>query len=424
MKLRAIVLALVPASAVALGAAAQDAGGIRLTFGLSERVQATRNLALDPVSQGTTLRSDTGLNVRLVSETRDETFALSSNASLRWLNQPNADSEIEVGDPNIAASYNRRGPGSSFRLSGQARSDDIAFQRPLSDFINEDGELELPTDLDELEGTGTRLRYSASTALRWGQDGPLGFGISAGGSVTDYRDAAPTLYDSRNAFVALQVMMEPVPGRTIDTTLRYAYFDNDNSATDAQETLSLSTRIGFDLQTGRVFSNFGVTHVDEGTRLTAGLGYQRDLPDETGSFGFNLNATRTTQDTLALTGSLNLNREMPIGRINAQVRRSVSENDNNQERVLTGAALGFSRALSPRTNVNLGLDYTRSTPVSSDNSITNATLRAGLGYQLTPDWSLNAGYSRRYRKDDAAGTGWRDSDTVYFGISRQFGTRF
>lgn len=424
MKLRAIVLALVPGAAVGIAAAAQDAGGIRLTFGLSERVQATRNLALNPVSEGTTVRSDTSLRVNLASDTRDESFALTSNGSLRWVNRPDADATFEIGDPNLAASYSRRGPGSQFRLSGQVRSDDISFQRPLSDFINEEGELELPSDLDELEGSGTRLRYSASTALRWGQDGPLGFGLTAGVNVTDYRDAAPTLYDSTGANVGLQVTMRPVTGRTITTSLRYSYFENDNPATAAQDTLTLGTRFGLDLQTGQIFANLAATKVEEGTRYTVGGGYQREFPDELGRFGFNVNATRTTRDTLALTGSLNLQRELKVGQVNAQVRRSVGENDSNQERVLTGATIGYSRPIAPRTRINLGADYSRSTTVASDLSVTNAALRAGLAYQLTPDWGLNAGYSRRYRNDETDGTGWVDSDTIYFGISRQFGTRF
>ncbi len=425
MKIRTGFLALVPALAIAHGASAQDEdGGVRLSIGVSERVSATRNLALDPVSQGTTIRSDTSVRLSFSSVTRTQQLTFSSSAALNAVNPANGSTSYQFTTPGLSFGYARQGAGSNFGVNASLTSRDISFLRPLEDFLNEEGELELPNDLADLKGTGTRLSYGGSTSLDWGQDGPLGMGISAGVRFVDYRDAGPALFDNRTAWAALRLQMKPTEGRSLSSSLRFSRFDSDNPTTTPRDTISLSNRLSLALPSGdgQIFGSLGITHVDAGTRYSLGAGMQKDLPG--GSVGFTLNGTRTLKGTLALTGAVNLQRDLPVGQFSARVRRSVTEDSNNAERLVTSAGVSFSRDLTPRTSLSLGADYARTKATATNSTVTNATLRASVGHQLTPDWNINLGYDRRYRNESAANTGWVSSDRIFFGLSRNFDVRF
>lgn len=422
MKARTGLLALVPTLALALGAAAQDRGGILLTLGLSERVEATRNLALNPVSQGTTIRSDTTLNMNLSSKTRVQELAFSTSLALRAVNPAAGNTTYDVIAPGLSFSYTRRGAGSEFGLNARYRSEDITFLRPLSDFVNEDGELELPDDFDDLSGSGTRKSYNASTRLRWGQDGPLGVGLSAGVAIVDYRNASATLYDSERTWAAVDLSLKPGNGRSFSSTLRYSHYENDDPGTLARDTITLDNRLAFGRPAGEVFGTFGIADTINGTRFSLGAGLDRDLP--AGNLSVAAGATRTTGGSLAFTASASASGDFPFGRLSARLRRSISENSNNNEEIRTGAGVSFSRSLTPTIDLSINANYVRSTLLSTELSTTNASIGASIGHQLTPDWDLNLGYNRRYRNDESAGTGWVSSDTVFFGISREFSTRF
>lgn len=421
--LRALVAAAVLLPGLAGPGPAQEAGGVTLTFGLSERLQATRNLDLDAVSRGTTYRADTRLSVALSSVTRTQSLTFSANAAGRAADGPDISDTFEFfTDPNFSLGYRRQGAGSSFRLNASVRSDDVSFLRPLTDFITDDGVLDLPDDIDDLEGDGTRRSYSASTGIRFGEDGPTAIGLSAGANVVDYIDAGPELDDYRRTWIEVDTRLIPAPGRTATASLRYTRFEDEDPLNPDEDTLSFDSRVAFARPIGEVSAGFGAVHTETGTRFTVDGGWRRDLP--AGNVALVLGATRTEGGNFALTGRASLNRELAVGNLNAQLRRTVTQDTDNDEEVRTGATVSFSRPLTPRAGISMSADYTRTTDTGTELSVSSAALRASVSYALTPDWNMNVGYNRRYRNEEGAGTGWVSSDTIFFGVSRQFGVRW
>lgn len=397
-------------------------GGRRLSFGISERLEATRNPGLTSPSDGTRYRADTRVDMTLSSITRTQSLTFSADAALRAASGPGITDTYELTRPNVSASYERLGPGSSFTLSARLRSEDIAFLRPLEDFIDDDGVLVLPEDFQDLYGSGTRRTYGATTGLRFGEDGPLGMGVRAGATVTDYVDAGPALFDHKRYWATLDTRARLAPGRDLTTTLRYSRSESDDPTVATNDVIGADTRLVFARRDGQVSIGGGIEDSINGTRASASAGWQRQLPD--GSLGLTLGATRTISGSLALTGSANLSRTYAFGTVGANVRRSVGEDSSNAERIATGATVNFSRSLTKTTGLSLGADLAQTTSTMTDLSVTNVSLRTSINHQLSPDWNMNLGYSHYWRNDENSSAGWVGSDVVFFGISRRFDTGF
>ncbi len=427
MTVRTGLLTLAVAGGVALGPAtalhAQDEGGLRLSFGLSQRVEASRNQALAAPAQGTTLRTDTRGDFTFSSITRNQSLTFSGDAAIRAVNGPNGDESLHLADPGLSLSYARQGAGSEFTLSAGIRRREIAFARPFTDFLDSNGLVVLPDDPEDLRGEGQQLSYRAESALRWGQDGPFGIGISAGINGARYSNVTATnLFDYQRRWVALETKMAPAPAHNLSTTLRYSRFEDDDPTNPDSDRIAVNSRWSVERPNGQVYGAVGLDRGDRGTRYSLSGGWTRE--QATRKLSLSLGATRMESGNLSMTGSAAVNQSFATGTLGAQLRRSVSDGRDNAEQVVTALALSFARPLGPRTNLSLGVDYARTTQTSTDNSVTNAALRASISHALTPDWNMNFGYTRGYRKDDSAGTGWANSDTVFLGVSRRFTTRW
>ena len=422
MSARTTITAVAASVVLATALVAQDTGGRRLSIGVSERVEAVRNPNFVPGSDNTRLRADTNLSFSASSVTRTQSLRLSSGIALRALRDPGRDVTFEVTDPDLRLTYERTAKNSSFEASAFYSSEDIAFIRTIDDFIDDDGVLVLPDDFEDLRGTGNRLTYGGSAALRWGLEGPLGLGLSAGYRAVDYQDASAALFDTRTRWAAVDTRLEPVRGRRLTARLRFERYENDSPLTADRDTIDLDTRATLDRPDGSVYATFGLTDVPRGTRFSAGAGWSRDLPS--GQLNLSAAGTLTTRDTLVLTGRASVRQVYAFGTLNAQVYRSVTEDTNNAEEAVTAATVSFSRDLTPLTGLSLGADFTRSTLLVNDQSTSTAVISATVRHQLTPDWSLNAGYDRRFRNEEAANSGWVGSDRVFLGISRSFDRRF
>jgi len=182
---------------VAAPALAQQ-GGVVLGFTLSQRFEASENQALDPVSVGTTWRSDTRLGFNISSETRNEVLSARVSGALRAVDAPGTvdDESFGFADPDAAFSYLRRGATGQFSFDASLTSRDVAFLT-AADLVGEDGGIILPEDLEDLTGTGTRRQARVSAALRGGDGTPFGYGLRAAYTRIDYIDVSSTsLFDS------------------------------------------------------------------------------------------------------------------------------------------------------------------------------------------------------------------------------------
>lgn len=252
-----------------------------------------------------------------------------------------------------------------------------------------------------------------------GEGGPFGYGLRAAYTLVDYSDTTSTgLFDTERLDLGADVRLDLAPDRRLTLGVGYSLFDTDDPTSGRRETVSFDTGIAVDRPLGTLSLGFDVDHVEEGTRYALNAGLRRELP--LGAIDLTIGVARGTSGGTAVVGSAAISRRMPLGTLGAQLRRSYSSGSDDTERLVTAISANWGQQLTPLAGLSLDLAYIETNDSVTDQSVTSATLGATFSYTLTPDWSLDLGYRRRFRDDDAAGTGWAASDSVFLGVGRSF----
>ena len=456
-KLRAPLLAALCVPILPL--AAQEAGGLKLSFGIDQRFEAGRNLGLRIPDEGTSALATTRFSARLESETRTQRFVLDTGGLLRLGQSPNARTGFD--DPRFNFSYRRDGANSGFTISADYRRSQIDFLRALQDFVNEEGELELPPDFDGLTGTGTRVNFGGSAQLVLGREGPLGLTLRASRRDLTYQGAtSPSLFDTRRESYGASLRMQLAPtvtgtlnvdddryraqnlANTDRRTMRLSYgvryevspalrLDASLGATRVETTeFGVTTRAGggtgqlgleLDVPDGRWTARLGsLRSVGGGSaRLEAVVGRNRELPR--GALDARLGLTRTGNGPVAVIGGLNWRHDLPTGRLSARIDRAVSTNILDEERIATVVALNYSQEINAVSGFGLGLSLSMTEGTATTNRVTRTDVTASYRHALTEDWGLNAGVA--YRVRDEAGVGTATSPSAFISIGRRFNLR-
>lgn len=406
------------ATAGLLGAAAGLAqvdppGGIDLGFSVNQQVIGTDNADLEPDPEGTTIRADTTLSFRLSSETRLDTLFLTGATIYRYADGPDI-SENGFTDPSFNLGYRRQGANSAASANLSYSSAQIAFIRPLTDFVDDDGVFTPPEDLDDLNGTGRRTDIRGSASLAFGLQGPFGATLTLGASETDYVDVTdPDLVDvsRRNADLDLRFALNPV----LDATADLGYTEIDPDGPDHFETTSFG--VGLDLQrpAGSYSANVGYDQTEDGDEYSLSFGRAITLPR--GSISATVGATRDPEGETAVTGSLSVLRNLQNGAVTLSVDRSRVTTDDGQ-RLVTSLSASYARPLTRVTTLSVDAAYVLSEDTGANTETESANIGATLGYQLTQDWSLNLGYDYRTRSETGEGTA--DENSISLGIGRSF----
>jgi hypothetical protein len=215
---------------------AQDdrADGPVLSIGLNERLEWSSNPSLAADSAGGRLVSNTRLTFSLSDSTALSRFELTGNTGLRIVDSAASGFNATVADPRIALAYSRLGATSQLDINAGLRINDIAFLRPLTDFIGPDGVLDLPTDFDDLRGSGTRqsLQFGVKLSLR--EDAPFGLVLAAGVTDLRYIDVTnPDLTDNTRGYLRATARLDitEVTQATIGLGYRTFIDGNDTNGT-------------------------------------------------------------------------------------------------------------------------------------------------------------------------------------------------
>lgn len=447
------------AAALIVPALAQEreGGGVLLSFGLDQRLEADDNLDLDPVSEGTTVTATTRLSFGLLAETAVDRLSLEAATALRAVDGPEG-GESFLDDTRLGLGYTREGASARLSLDAGYRSARVEYLRPLEDFLDEGGVIVLPEDLDDLEGEGTRATTSFGAKLELGLDAPLGLTLDARASALDYSDVTdPDLTDTRRLRLGAtaRLALSPVMAGTL--SLSHVTFEDDDAADTRRETLAAEIGLDYDVSpvltasAGLGFSTldireFGATETVEGATLRLSLGLDRP----NGDYSFDL-ASRVTEDGIRQDITLGRSLELPQGtleaslgvtgidweefeaigalswrqeltpgsQVSAQLRRAVVVNADDEDELVTALAVGYSRELTPVAGIDL--DLTFSVAEEGGGSTDRASFTATYRHALTEDWTLDAGY--RHRLEDEPGPGTASSNSVFLGLGRRFETR-
>jgi len=444
---------------VILPARAQE-GGVETVFGLGQRIEANDNLDLDTDSAGTTTLATTSLSFGLTSATPLDTLELTASTAFRVENGPNASgTETYFDDTRLGFGYAREGATALFEVSAYLRESRVEFLRPLEDFLNDDGAIDLPEDAAELEGDGTRLSYGMNSTLELGAGGPAGLILDAGFRQLDYVDVSdPDLTDNRRAQLSATARLSFSPVTEGRFGLSYSTYEDDDAAETQRETSAataafvwelspastLEAGLGYtvvdteefgdtareegatarlaltrELPNGTLSGDIATEVTENGTRYRLGIGREMELP--AGALAARVGLTALEGDSPEVTAALSWQQELPTGTLSAELSRDVRLNSNDDEQLATALALGYSYQINAVSGLNFGLRYASTDEAGPDNRIDNAAFTASYSHRLTEDWDLSAGYT--YRHKDRESTGEASSNTVFLGLSREFGAR-
>lgn len=395
-----------------------ERGGMVSRIDLSQRLESNTNPALDPDHDGVVALAVTRLAYNLHSETRTELFDLDLSAALRLSDGPDTNG-IERGsvDPRIALSYSRFAADSRFDIMASLMRSDVTRTDPLTGFTDGDGNTVLPSDFDDLTGTGTRdeLAFSAKLSLR--DDAPFGMKFALDVSDLRYNDTSNTaLTDTLRASLRATARFDLTEVMRGTLGLHYTHIDN---------TVSTRDRYGIDagLRIARPDGNYGadlrVVDGDSGTQAGILLAREINLPNS--SYTLGLGVTRAAAGDVLATGYFLAKHDLPNGEINARAERRLGADNDDTEEVVTSLALDASYDISELGSLRLDANYADSTTLMTDISTTLSSIGITYSHDLSPDWSLDA--SATYNQRQVTGADPAKSTSLALTLHRSFDLR-
>ncbi|MEO5620099.1 MAG: hypothetical protein ABIQ85_04210, partial [Cypionkella sp.] len=324
-------------------ALAQEAGGTSLSFGLSQRLEASDNLQLKASNPQSSITSATSLSFNLTKATPISSLALSASALLRLASGDGA-AKLQRGlvEPNVKLSYERALATAAFSLTAGLRSTDIA----AGSFSIIDPDTGLPVDVVDDSGTGRRQSYDLGTKLDLAQDAPVSYTLSAGVSGVNYINASnPSLFDSQRVRFGAAAHFALSEVTTASLGLSYGRFTTDNPAKEPRVTTGIEASLKILRPNGAFTSSLSTDHTPDGNRTSLSFGRNYDLPN--GALSASIGMTRGVTGTNSLNGALTYNRDLANGKLNLALRQSVTSGETTDaERKVAAISLGYQRELS------------------------------------------------------------------------------
>ena len=402
------------------GAMAQQAAAAQNTAGsgtvgplLTLSVDQQLSLTVPTGRTNAQVRANTGLGFALTDDTARSSFALRGNTGFR-LADGGSGFNASMADPRIALAYSRLGATSQFDFDSDFRINDIAFLRPLTDFIGPDGVPVLPTDFASLNGTGTRQSLTFDVSLRLRDDAPFGVTLAAGVTDLQYTDVTdPDLTNNTRAYLSATGRFDITEVMQATAGLTYATFEDADTSTWA---LDLATGLTIARPDGELRFSLALDDITDRPRTTLGLG--RDFERPNGALSFDLGTAFTANGNPTLTGSVSVRQDFALGTATASLSHNLATDIDDTELRQTTLSLGYTRELSLLAALNLGLLYVTSEDTATGDQTKIGSLTASVDYALTADWNMNAGY--RFESRDEDGVGQTQNNEVFVGLSRAF----
>lgn len=449
-------------SLCAVPVAAQEAGGLLLSFGIEQRLEAGRNLTLETPATGGGATALTTLSFGLLSETNRHTFSLEFVNGLRIANLPGEGTTTGIDDSSLILAYDREVANAALSFGASFERSDIDFLEPLSTFITGDGSIELPADFESLDGGGTRNAFSISAGLETGQQDLVGFVLRATTSGLEYSGTTdPDLFDTRTNRLEAGTILRFSPRTTARVTASAEFYDAENVEQTDRETNTLifgleheltpRTRLGgvlgyVDLDTTEigaapgagdfsgVIGEVGVAYAMSNGELTAEaastidsagrlntfiVGRSFEIPN--GEVSAEIGVGRSNGSDEELIGALSWRQEVGPGDIVADFSREITTSLEDEASATTALAFGYIYNLNPVSRLGLSIAYVQTEPTPSVARLERMDVTAAYSRELTPEWDFNTGISYRVRDEDTVGR--VTSQSVFFSIGREFDLR-
>lgn len=446
----------------ALTAIAQDTdeGGVLLTFGIEQRFEVGRNIALEVPEEGTSSVATTTLSFGLSSETRTQRISIEGSSGLRISDLPGEGTDVGFSDTELRLEYGQDVGNSAFTATAEYTHSDIDFLRSLSDFEDDDGVIVLPPDFDDLTGGGTRQEYDVELGLELGRENMLGFNLTAGASGVDYSGTTdPDLFQTRTTSLGLETILrfsevttgiiglsaeqydaenaemtdrltseitfgiehEISPRARVDASIGYSVIDTEELISGDTRTTGLIWHLGaeYDMPNGVLTAEFDSSRDTAGRLRTFRIGRSLEIPD--GTLSGSIGVADIPGGSTEIIGDLSWRQELGPNEIIAEISRSVSTSTDDESRATTTAGIGYVWGLSPLSSVRFNVAYALTDGTATEAEVERTDLSAVYRRALTPDWNLNTGVI--YRTRDEEGVGRAESPSIFVSVDRQFSVR-
>ena len=393
------------AGLVALPLAAQDDGGLRLTFGLSARVESVSNPGLTVPAEPSTDTLSSRLSFGLTDSTRAGAVSLSVAGT--FSTDDDDDSTNGLVDPDLRLSLQRFGADSSVDVSAFINESDLDTLRGL--VLDPDtGDI-----IGDVTGNGTRRQTGGALTYSFGKEGPWGGSLTTDLTDTTFSGTTSEI-DNRRTNLGGTLRFGLDPATDVTAGLNWSRYDEDGA--DPRDTLRPELGLQREVPSGVASASIFAEDTEDGTRAGLSFGRSWDLPD--GSLAFSLGGTRGVTGDLSPTGSLEWQKNLPRSNLSATLRHDVTSDDDDVETIITIVSLGISHAISPVASVSFGLNASNSEETATDLTTRNASLSATYSHSLSYDWTLDAGVTHRIQNEEIIGEA--TSDTVFLELRRAF----
>ncbi len=383
----------------ATAASAQEEGGLRLSFGIEQRLEFGRNLDLDVPAEGSSKVAATVLSFGLLTETGLDRLEFTASGALVIENSPDTvGTEIDFGRPEVRFAYVREVPDALFSITARYLSDDVGA---------------LAEDLADSDADGTEIDYGVTLRYEAFRTSAASLFVEADFDGTEYKDTTdPSLLDTDTY------------GLTVGTRLRFSEvmfgtLSVGQSREDEEGGLITDTttvRAGLDYAMANGSASVGLIFdsSDDEDRTTLEFGRTVELP--AGSVSGRLGVSQSDVGGSDLVGGIDWTQDLPDGALTVSVDRSASfDRTTGETTVETGIAVGWERVVNDLSSV--GLDLTWDISDASSERIEETEIGATYSYALTADASLDVGMRYRVREDLG---GRAESPLVFLALGRTF----
>lgn len=414
-------------------ASAQDLSDSTLTATISQSLEVDSNYDLDDPSPGTSYFGDTRFGLFYLNTTPTQALELGFDTGLRGLSRPDEDFEWTFASPSTASlGYANEWASGNFAADVRYRQTQVDFNRPLSDFADDDGIIIVPDDLDQLTGDATERRTDGSFFLALATDAPSSYEFTLDATNFDYSEDADdrTPRSIVQGSALWQLRLTPV----LSSALLGSYYLYQAHAGDETE-----VRIG-EVDAGVIYEP------NENVYVAAGLGYAHRVREETvggdrettedeqgpsaralvryttENLTLNFNGrVSSAAPTTRFNGALGAVWRLPRGNVNARLFQRYTGNSSDQEVRVTGVGIGFVRDINTVSRV--GLDFAWGLQVDQDDpdepDINRTDITATYSYDLTETVSAEVGYRFRNREEAPENA---TSNAVFLVIGKAFET--
>jgi len=392
---------------------AQDqAQNVPLTFGVSQSFQTLNNANFDDPPGGNTTTSITSLSFGSSTVTPTDSLRFTAGVGIAIRRDPDGNINTSVNSPNVALRYARTTSASAVTAYVSYALDQLEQLRSPLDFLDDNGQIVLPSNPADLTSTGLKQDVRAGGSLELGRDALFGLTITASAEQISYTDTTdPSLLDMDTASVGIEGRFSYSPQGDVTLGISAEHQLTLESPQDIQRnTQDLTLGTSYDVSPVLTLSGFVQYEIVDETDLAqtrnprAQVAAEYTLPN--GSLSFRLG----DQDT-----SLSYQQNLPTGAISATLTHGLDDSGNG---ALDQIGINYSQAINDVSGLNMALFYSSGTGSTTSPDVTSSGLTISYNHQITKDWGMNLGANFRLRDPSSNTANTASSAGVFLTVSR------